>query len=152
MGPSHPESLPGFEHDGTLRDIYVFGTSLEDWDRFLRFARRSYPTEFLVGLEPREMPDDPVSIFEEREHDPVLLRVFVDGVQLNCHFFWTEEIELDLDPAEVRTPEDGRRVLQFLKQLGDAINRPVVMTPEELPESPYYRYEPLTAEPVYCPD
>jgi hypothetical protein len=123
MEGSHP-ALPGFERDEGLRDIYVVGTTNEDWRRFLRFARDSYPTEFLVELESREMPDDPVVIFELGKHNPVLMRMFLGAVQLNSYFFTTEEIDIDLDPTEVKTREDATRVLRFLKELGDALTAP----------------------------
>ena len=125
------------------------GTTLEDWRRFLRFARDSYPIEFLVELVPREMPDDPATIFQLGQHDPVLLRIFVGGVQLNSYFFTTTEIDLDLDPTEVETPADASRVLRFLKELGDALNRTVLMTYDGAPDLVVYRYDPHTPEPVY---
>jgi hypothetical protein len=152
MDESGSKVLPGFEEDGGLLDIYVlgFGTTLDDWGRFVEFVRRSYPTEFRVAYERREMPNDPSAIFEVGENDPVLLAIFVDGVQINCHFFWAEELELDVDPREVRTPEMGRRVLDFLKQLGDALNRSVLLTAESSPEIVIYRYEPHSEGPEYC--
>jgi hypothetical protein len=153
MDESGSKELPGFEEDGSLRDIYVFDTTPEDWGRFLEWARRSYPTEFRVGYEPREMPDDLAAILELWRNDPVLLAIFVDGVQINCHFFrparWPGELELDVDPTEVRTPEQGRLVLDFLKQLGDAMNRTALLTAENSPEIVIYRYEPQTAGPKY---
>jgi hypothetical protein len=36
-----------------LRDIYVFGTTVAEWARFLRFVREAYRIEFLVALKPQ---------------------------------------------------------------------------------------------------
>jgi hypothetical protein len=70
----------------------------------------SYPTEFLIDLEPRHMPEDPALIFEQREHTPVLLRIFLDGIQINCYFFFPGEIELDRSrPIGMRTAQDSPR-------------------------------------------
>jgi hypothetical protein len=101
----------------------------EDWRELLKFVSGSFRTEFLVDLEPRHMPENPAVIFEQRESTPVPLRVFLDGIQLNCHFFGGD-IELDLDPEEVRTQEDVDRVLGFLKERGDVLNRTVLLTDE----------------------
>jgi hypothetical protein len=73
---------------------------------FLNFATGSFRTEFLIDLEPCDKPEDPAMIFEQGEHRPVLLRIFLDGIQINCHFSSPGEIELDLDPEEVGTQED----------------------------------------------
>ena len=41
-----------FYMDGSLRDIYVQGTSEQDWQTLLDFLRTSsYPLEFLIGGE-----------------------------------------------------------------------------------------------------
>jgi hypothetical protein len=131
-----------WERDGSLRDIYVFETSEADWARFLRFARETYRTEFLVDLQPRPMPDTPHEIFALRERDPVLLRVFLNHIQLNCHFFWMGDLELDLDPREIDDADDERRVTTFVDGLGQALQRPVVMTFENAPELVAYRFDP----------
>jgi hypothetical protein len=65
---------------------------------------------------------------------------------INCHFF-PGDIELDLDPAEVRTQEDVDRVLGFLKEVGDVLNRTVVLTDENSIDWVYYRYKPHTPAP-----
>lgn len=147
--PSLPDA---FEITGGFRDIAVLGTeSLEDWREFLKFVTGSFRTEFLVDLEPRHMPEDPALIFEQRESTPVLLRVFLDGIQLNCHFFGGD-IELDLDPEEVWTQEDVDRVLGFLKELGDVLNRTVLLIEDGQIDWVYYRYEPHTPGPEAVDD
>ena len=137
---------PGaFERDGSLPDIVVSPMTLLDWKRFLMFARTSYRTEYLVDLEPREPEDDPAVIFETRQRVPVLLKVFVDHLQLNCHFFSPDGIELDLDPREVETHKDERRILAFLRELGDALGKTVLLVAEGSPDIVHYRYEPSPA-------
>jgi hypothetical protein len=79
-------------------------------------------------------------IFRQGEHDPVLLKIFVGDIQLNCHFFSPDEIELD--PVEVASPEDQQRVLDFIHQLGRTLDRPVVLTGENQPDMESYRFEP----------
>lgn len=137
---------PGaFERDGSLPDIVVWSTTLLDWKKFLTFARTSYRMEYLVDLKPRDLESDPAVIFETRARVPVLLKVFIDHLQLNCHFFDPSWIELDLDPREVETHEDEQRILGFLREVGDMLQKTVLLVAEGDPEIVHYKYEPSAA-------
>ena len=48
-----------FVRDGSLRDIYILSTSLNDWHEFLRFVKSSrYPHAFCIDGEPAALPQD----------------------------------------------------------------------------------------------
>lgn len=143
------EFQEGFQADGTLRDIYVLQTRNEDWDKFLEFVRSSYRTEFLVGENSRDLPSEAANVFDEWAVSPVLLKIFVGAVQINCHFFTKNEIELDLAPEEVKTSEQGELIMEFLKALGVALQRPVRLTAESDPDDVIFEYQPGEDRPRY---
>jgi hypothetical protein len=70
-----------------------------------------------------------------------LLRFWVSGVELHCHFFTTAEIEFDFDPRQVGEPQ-LRAVLEFMARLGDLTCKLVALTPENGREMPIFRYDP----------
>src|SRR6478735_1221008 len=93
---------PDFEPDGSLRDIYVFGTDLSDWQRVLDVLRTWEPAPNLtIGGQPANMPDNAEDIFAEARQQGALLSLKVSDAHVNCHFFGHDEIEFDLDPREV---------------------------------------------------
>ena len=51
-----------------------------------------------------------------------------------CHFFTPDEIELDLDPAEVSSQGAMDSVLRFMGCLGSCLGRDVTLTEENSPE------------------
>jgi hypothetical protein len=119
--PERDWALPeAFEVTGGVRDIHVLETGLDDWSAFLRFVKVSYRTEFSINDEPRSLPEDPAQVLQETYRTPVLLKIFLDGVQVNCRFL-PGDMELFLDPEEVRTQGDVDHVLRFLKELGDLL-------------------------------
>ena len=145
--PERDWALPeAFEVTGGVRDIHVLETGLDDWRAFLKFVKGSYRTVFSIDDEPRSLPEDPAQVLQETYRTPVLLKIFLDGVQVNCRFL-RGDMELYLDPEEVRTLGDVDHVLRFLKELGDLLNRTVLMTEEGQIDWVFYRYEPHTAGP-----
>lgn len=74
--------------------------------------------------------------------------VHMGSTTLNCHFFTDEEIEFDLDPSDMR-PELLPDVLSFLKILGRATSKPVILTVENAPEAAIMRFEPTNKEVEY---
>ena len=125
--------------DGSLRDVYLSNTSQEDWNAFLALATQ-YPSEYLFDGEVKDMPNL-VAIFENREGTH-LLRITVGAAQINCHFFTHEEIELDIDPRQVKSQETHTAILGFVEAVADATGKLARITPENSPELPILSYEP----------
>ena len=141
-----------FEWDGSLRDLYVFDTSEADWDRFLdSLPTWSYQTRFLIDGEPAPLPDSASRAFEIRQRAVPLLQIDVGGIELCCHFFTDEEIELDLDPREINRSSDLDQLVDLMRRLGQVLHRPFVLTPENQPEFPIIRYDPISNEMAYVP-
>ncbi len=132
-----------FAPDGALRDIYVFGTDLSDWQRVLDALRTWQPLPNLViGGQPAIMPDKVDDIFGEARQQGAMLAVEVSGARVNCHFFGEDEIEFDLDPREVVGTIQLEGFEQFMALLGRATGKSVVMTMENTRDAVILRYAP----------
>ncbi len=121
-----------FIPDGALMDIYVENTKLEQWREFLHWLHgEPYRTEYCYGEQFRSLPLDPEELFQQRElmH---LIRIDVGGFWLHCHCFTIEEIELDLDPADINNAGQMEKLVRFLAQLAKAVNADVILTHENL--------------------
>jgi hypothetical protein len=129
--------------DGSLRDVYVFGTSLTDWDRALTFAASCDATiEYSVDGEVQSnLPTAATALGLRRDASP-LLRVCLGGVTFACHFFTPDEIEFDFVPNEIDRPERLQALLQFVEGLGRSTGKVVVVTHENSPKLTFLRYDP----------
>jgi len=129
-----------FAPDGAWRDVYVFDTSASDWQLFINMIReRRLPMRFFVDGEDAELPSDVMEIFALWEAHSPLLRLAVRGLDLNCHFFTEDQLELDLDPEMI----DEHRVVElvdFIVSLGDLLKKDVVVTYENVPTAEIIRY------------
>jgi hypothetical protein len=134
---------PDFRPDGSLRDIYVLGTGLPDWQQVLDMVRRWAPKPtFAIDGEPTPLPERVEEIFRPGREPSAVLSLGVGGVTLNCHFFAEEEIEFDFDPAEVTGSAQAEALANFMSLLGEATAKIVVLTMENSPAAVILRYSP----------
>lgn len=125
-----------FAQDGALRDIYVFGTSVRDWQAVYDAVRTAYP---VILHDNRSLPDDVRDLLDSEA--VVTLTVDPSGLAINCHFFVEDEIEFDVCPNTVKTQTELDRLSEFLKLIGSAARKDVVLTPENSSESVILRYD-----------
>jgi hypothetical protein len=128
-----------WEVDGSLRDMYVFSMSMGDWRKFLSFTS-PLRTAYSFDGEERSLPSAD-HLFLERGGSH-LLAIQVGSAAVNCHFFVDSELELDIDPKEVSSASQHDQLLEFAEQIASALQKPIVLTPENTPESPLLSFEP----------
>ncbi len=132
-----------FEWDGSLRDIYVLGTDLGDWEKFLAFLKASpYTLEFTVNGSAESLPDFAAQLFASRDENTYSLCIDPSGMNLRCHFFWSKDIELDVDPRDISGQDQLNRLLDFLRRIGQLLSKPVILTPENSEKYPLLRFDP----------
>jgi hypothetical protein len=132
-----------FTCDGSLRDIYVLKTNINNWQQFLDFLRSSNIPHRFGGEDNLEYLNDLASYFEERsQHGSLILSIDLNGVILNCHFFIETEIELDLDPKDVTDEGKASGVFKFMENLSETLSIPVRLTPENTENTAIFEYTP----------
>lgn len=135
----------GFQHDGALRDIYVLGTSVQDWAKVWDFLRATPEwLTFEVGGQAAHPPADIAEIFQLSITQGALASVRLGKQRLNCHFFQDDEVEFDLDPRDVDGPAEVARLAGFLKALGRTTLKEVLLTVENAPDEVIARYDPTS--------
>ena len=130
-----------FEFDGAGLDIYVFGTTIEDWGSLFNVLRTSYCFEYSVDGEPGQFPKTIEEVFLIRKSASPALSFLVGKISVVCHFFHETDIEFDIDPREVTSQAELDILLNFLRQVGATIHRSVVLTPENGPEQSIITYD-----------
>jgi hypothetical protein len=125
-----------FYCDGSYRDIYIRNTSISDWNVFLEFIKREQ-LQLEMYKDGVRIEFDNLSIeeiFNLTKQFAIRLIIYLDTVSIHCNFFTVEEIELDIDPKEVTNNCLYDRVIGFLLKLSNAVNKEVVLTPENCPD------------------
>ena len=130
-----------FHADGGLRDIYVNDTSLNDWQRFVDYLRKTEARlEYFVN-EVQALPIQIDEIFQSREHTR-LLAINLGGVSLNCHFFVLDQIELDFDLGDIRSEAQAKVVFRLMSTIGRVLDKVVILTYENEDQQPIFKYQP----------
>lgn len=143
---------PVLKAEGSLCDIYVLNTSLDDWARvWSALLADSGNLSFSVDREPTTPPLDIEEAFRLARNHSVCCSYAVGKQRLNCHFFGEDEVEFDCDPRDVDGPIEADRLADFIKMLGRATWKEVRLTPENGPDDIIARYEPATGQFVWLP-
>ncbi|MGQ4438719.1 hypothetical protein ACN6LI_007565 [Streptomyces violaceoruber] len=125
-----------FAVDGALRDVCVLDADVEDWERVVRdlvasgwvveFSTTHPRGEELLRSGAREL----FAALERSREDSVTLAVRIDDIWFTSYFFDPSEIEFTFDPRDV-VDESGFAVVEkFMKRIGNASGKRVVMTME----------------------
>jgi hypothetical protein len=134
-----------FEPDGSVREIYVLGTTSADWQGLLDRLHDWKPRpSYAVDHELSSLPRNVADAFSAAREGSVLLRLNVEGLELCCHFFKQDQIEFDLDPAEISGPKEIEAISGFMRFLGQLTGKPVILTPENAQDLPILRCSPET--------
>jgi hypothetical protein len=139
-----------FAFDGSWRDIYVFGTTIADWQRMLDAIRSAgYRLTYFRADQPSELPTNAEDAFPLPDECDRRLSVWFADVLANCHFFTVEEIEFDIDPREVKGQEELSALLGFMRCLAHATDKEVVLTAENMREIVVFRVSPAKSAVEY---
>lgn len=110
------------------------------WDRFDQLLSQ-YKCSYTFGGVAASFPGSH-SVLGNREGSHVL-SIFLSGpVQICCHFFIAEQLELDISPKEITGSAEHAEVLSFVENLAEALELSADITPENSEQRPFLTYEP----------
>jgi hypothetical protein len=139
-----------FDWDGSLRDIYVQETTIEDWRVLFAALRQAYRLEYAVDGETRPLPQQVDEIFATTGDAACTLYLHTVGVLFASHFFTVDEIEFDIDPREVASQAALDAVTDFLQLIGDTLGKRVLLTEENAVDRVLITYDPVVARFEIC--
>lgn len=132
--------------DGSWRDIYVLDATREDWRHWMTCVNRHYPVRWgaVDYQEDQTMDAIDVAYIDSRwEAGEVTLMswctVFIEQVEVKCHFFTPEEFEQDVDPSQIRSTADHDRFMAYLVTISRALHKEVLVTAENNQAAVYIR-------------
>jgi hypothetical protein len=122
-----------FEVNGSLRDAYVFGVRVVDWQHVVDVARaQGWRLDYTADGSSLPLPQQVSDIFTARDDGAATTLAIwpVADIAVNTHFFTDDEIQFDFDPGELQGQDRLDVLCSFLRTIGSALNKPVVFTPE----------------------
>ena len=124
--------------DGSWRDLYVLNANMEDWKRWVDYVNQNYRIEWYdVKTETTKNQIDYDVInqyFTEAKSLGSLARIFIDKIIINCHFFCETIIENDIDPSEIKSFEDHQKILIYMTDIANILDKEVRLTLENMEE------------------
>ena len=125
--------------DGSLRDIYVLHTNLEDNKKWTNLANELYTVKWFNGLTQTSEQKINLEVIEEYlkgQHDLCSsVSIYIDKIQINNHFFTDNEIENDISPEDINSIEDHEKIIEYMTDISILLDKPVILTPENEQET-----------------
>ncbi|PXY46085.1 hypothetical protein [Flavobacterium hydrophilum] len=136
-----------FEPDGTLRDIYVENVDIEDWKILIDHLNANHIVKY--------GPSDDNQIINKIDKNYLIqlltdvtgklelktVAIIIDDIIINTHFFTINEIEFDIEPEEISSVEDYEKVLSFMNEISQVLNKQLILTGENQIQFPLVRIE-----------
>ncbi|RWY46249.1 hypothetical protein [Mucilaginibacter gilvus] len=120
--------------DGSFRDITIRNTTKEDWKLWADVVNKTYKTSFSEGgsdIQTGKIDIYRVYDYWDGKTDTCLdATIFIGNIVVKTYFFTDEEIENDITPKEINTIDDHINLMQYLSTISTALNKRVVLTPE----------------------
>lgn len=121
--------------DGSWRDIYVPGSTREDWRKWADYVNATYRVRFWppgMGEDVDRIDIDEASNCWGSEGEGLRPDAifYVGGIAVKCHFFCEGEIENDIDPGEIDSYTTHLQLMNYLKAVSRVLGKGVLLTGE----------------------
>ena len=123
-----------YYEDGSLRDVYIYDTTINDWKKWIEYTNKNFSVTFL-NMSNEATSDkidfnEVVKYWRGENEDGVSASININGVNLKCYFNMENEIEMDFSPKEIRNIIDHNNLVEYLKACSTILEKPVVATAE----------------------
>ncbi|WP_341226910.1 hypothetical protein [uncultured Arcticibacterium sp.] len=130
-----------FEPDGSLIDLYVQEVSLNDWKKVIRLLNKKFKVKYNETNQIDEnylikYLTDMVGEMESKSAS-----IFLNEIQINCHFFLSDQIEFDIDPKEINSISDFESIEKFMIDISTEVDNQVILTGENNPKFPLVKID-----------
>lgn len=119
--------------DGSLRDIYVYQTTIEDWRKWVALVNERYTVEFYdakTDVTKYQIDFNTIEQFWSEDREVITATIKLGVVQIKCYFFTDSEIENDIDPREVKSLHDHNNLVNYLRDISDCLGKDIFVTGE----------------------
>ncbi|MFI6868558.1 hypothetical protein [Nocardia sp. NPDC050406] len=117
---------------GTLPDVFVPGTSVEDWQAVFDLIRsKGWAWEYFEGSDKRQLPCAAEVLSHPDDAETMTLRVWpVPDVEVTFRPWTADEIDFYVDLRELRGQAGVDTLCDFLCTIGRRLGKPVSMCSE----------------------
>lgn len=133
----------GLEVNGTLPDVHVPATTVDDWQALLDLVpAQGWAFAYLVDGEPHPLPARAQDMLSLRDKAGIQLNVWpAPGVLAIFRPYAAEEIDIDVDLRELQGQPKLDALCGFFRTVGRRLGKPVLMTPEGSGNDPVLGYD-----------
>jgi len=96
--------------DGTLRNLYIFDTNIDDLKKWTVFVNKHYKIKWFNQQTQKNENQINFEVLQECLNDTHNLcshvNLYLDNIQINNYLFLVDKIENDINPEEINSLQD----------------------------------------------
>jgi len=144
------DRLDGSDDPGMLLDIIVLETDQTDWQGVPDVIRRrgDWRPRYSEDGDVLPLPADVAVPFARCQTASVIVELQLLAMYVRGYFWGTDEIEFDVDPGQINSPQRFAALTDLMTEFGRATGKPVHVTPESLHDTPLLTYDPASDDVV----
>lgn len=120
--------------DGSLRDIYIHNTLINDWEKWIDYVNNNYSLKFYNKDTDRVAPkidiNEVIKYWNKENKEGLSASIDVFGINLMCYFFVKTEIEVDFNPNDIRSITDHLNLINYLRDCSIILQKQVIVSAE----------------------
>ena len=135
-----------FEKDGALRDIYVQNATISDWKKVVDLLNSDFKLTF--GVYKDNLTDKidfgyvkTMFADETGKLETKSATIDLDGIVVKCYFFLVDQIEFDINPSEIHSELELKKVTDFMKTMSTELGKQITLCGENQPEFPLIKID-----------
>jgi hypothetical protein len=121
-----------YHEDGSLRDIFIRNVNRNDWKHWADYVNSNNKVDFEIRnvvVSDKINFDAIVTFWEGQIQECPFASIYLNNVIVKIYFD-ESEIEMDIDPREIKTIKDHETFLGYLKNISTLLGKSIEVTEE----------------------
>jgi hypothetical protein len=112
--------------DGSLRDIYINNITKIEWKKWINHVNKNYKINWINNK--NKIDFEIVKNNWEKDGASDTAIIFIENVQVKCHFFC--DFENDIDPNEIKSIYDHNCIINYMKDISKVLDKVIYLSAE----------------------
>ncbi|KAB8039444.1 hypothetical protein GCL60_04105 [Silvanigrella paludirubra] len=117
-----------FVFDGSLKDLFIFQTDINDWKKIIDFINLKFKTIYNFDKKKCDSFILSKDIFSCSRYN---LNFYLnDNILMSCNFYDESEFQVTIDPREINSENDFLEIIKFMKEISYLTNKNSILSEE----------------------
>jgi hypothetical protein len=110
--------------EGLILEMIISEVNLNDWDKFIHYIKHQHFSEYWIN---GKRSNPPQAITDSLFNNSALLKITVNKIVIESHFYAKDEIELNIDPSLLKKILRAEKLLGFMDDMKQVLGKEITL-------------------------